>query len=152
MNYWLFKSEPSTYSIDDLKKEKTASWEGVRNYQARNMLRDDVKKDDLVFIYHSNCKTPGITGIAKVVKAGYPDFTAFDEDSPYFDAKSHPDSPRWFMVDVKFVKKFRDTIALSSLRTNPKLKNMLILRKGNRLSITPLTKTEWDAVLAMDLD
>lgn len=150
MTYWLFKSEPTTYSIDHLKKEKTTYWEGVRNYQARNSLRDEIKKGDLVFFYHSNCKIPGITGIAKVIKSGYPDFTAFDDSSTYFDAKSDPNKPRWFMVDIKFIKKFKNTISLSDLRANSKLKNMVILQKGNRLSITPVTEAEWHAILAMD--
>ena len=148
MNYWLMKSEPETYGIDHLAKEKnqTEHWDGVRNYQARNFMRDDMKKGDLVFFYHSNCKIPGIVGTATVVKESYPDFTAFDPDSKYFDPKSTEDNPRWFMVDVKLKEKFDDVISLESLKQYPQLEEMLILRKGNRLSITPVTKKEWDFI------
>ena len=151
MNYWLFKSEPETFSIDALKKKpkQTEHWDGVRNFQARNFLRDEVKKGDLVFFYHSSCEPPGIAGIAQVVKAGYPDFTAWDVNSPYYDSKSTPDRPLWYMVDVKFVEKFPQLISLQQIKKNPKLKNMIILRRGNRLSITPVTEKEWKAVLKM---
>ena len=149
MRYWLLKSEPGTYSIDDLKNEKNkiTHWDGVRNYQARNFMRDDMKKGDLSFFYHSNCKEPGIVGVVNVVKESYPDFTAFDPEDHHYDPKSDPNKPRWFMVDVGFKKKFKQVITLTELKRNPKLKDMLILRKGNRLSITPLTKEQWDAVL-----
>lgn len=152
MNYWLLKSEPTTYCIDDLIKapKKTTHWDGVRNYQARNMLRGEMKVGDFAFFYHSNCPTPGITGIVEVVKAGYPDFTAFDPEDHHYDPQSDPDKPRWFMVDVKFVKKFKTTLSLDVLRSNPALKNMMILRKGNRLSVTPLTKKEWEVILRLD--
>lgn len=151
MNYWLMKSEPEAFSIDDLKAmpNQTEHWDGVRNYQARNMMRDDMKIGDLVFFYHSNCKVPGIIGTMEVVKESYPDHTAFDPESNYFDPKSNPENPRWFMVDIKFKKKFKDIISLSALKRNPDLKDMLILRKGNRLSITPISKSDWDGVLAM---
>lgn len=151
MNYWLMKSEPETYGIAHLAKEKnqTEHWDGVRNYQVRNMMRDQMKKGDLAFFYHSNCKVPGIVGTVKVVEEGYPDFTAFDPDSKYFDPKSSEDNPRWFMVDVKLQKKFNDIISLQSLKEYPELEEMLILRKGNRLSITPVTKNEWDFILAL---
>jgi predicted RNA-binding protein with PUA-like domain len=149
MKYWLMKSEPNAYSIDHLKKDKITCWDGVRNYQARNFMRDEMKPGDLVFFYHSNCKAVGIVGIAEVVKNAYTDHTAFDPDDHHFDPKSNPDNPRWVMVDIKFKQKFKTVIALPELRQNPKLKDMLILRKGNRLSITPLTKNEWDAIMIM---
>ena len=151
MKYWLMKSEPDAYSIDSLKKEtnKTGCWDGVRNYQARNFMRDEMKKGDMVFFYHSNCKVPGIVGIATVVKESYIDHTAFDPKSKYFDAKSNPDKPRWYMVDIKFKQKFSDVISLAAMRDNKKLSSMKILQKGNRLSVTPVTKTEWNEVLKM---
>jgi len=151
MKYWLMKSEPTTYGIDHLQKEKnkTEHWDGVRNYQARNMMRDEMKKGDLVFFYHSNCTVPGIVGVAEVVKESYPDFTAFDPESQYYDPKSNEDNPRWFMVDVKFKQKFKETISLTQLREVGGLEEMMILRKGNRLSITPVTKREWDVINGM---
>jgi predicted RNA-binding protein with PUA-like domain len=152
MRYWLFKSEPETFSIDHLRacRNSTEHWDGVRNYQARNMLRDEVKQGDEVLFYHSNCSPPGIVGIAKVVKAGYPDFTAWDPRSDHFDPKTDPDKPRWFMVDVKFVRKFKRMITLDELKQNPKLESMLILRNGNRLSITPITASDCKAILKME--
>lgn len=151
MRYWLFKSEPETFSIDDLKQRRlsTEHWDGVRNFQARNMLRDEVKKGDKVLFYHSNCTPPGIVGIAEVVKEGYPDFTAWDPRSDYFDPKSNPDKPQWYMVNVKFVEKFSSMLTLDELKQNPKLHEMLILRRGNRLSITPVTESEWKAIIKM---
>ena len=147
MNYWLMKNEPEAYSIDNLKSDKTTHWEGVRNYQARNMMRDDMQKGDLAFFYHSNCKPPGIAGVMEVVKISYPDFTQFDPESKYYDPTATQEKPRWFMVDVKFKKKFKQLIDLSELKQYPELKDMLILRKGNRLSITPLNKKQWDFIL-----
>ena len=151
MQYWLMKSEPEAYSIDDLKSEakKTGCWDGVRNYQARNFMRDEMRIGDEVFFYHSNCKIPGIVGIAKVVKESYPDHTAFDPNSKYYDPKSSPEKPRWFMVDIKFQEKFPEVVSLATLRENPKLSDMLLLRKGNRLSITPVTSKEWQSILKM---
>ncbi len=151
MKYWLMKSEPDAFSIDDLIKapKKTEPWDGIRNYQARNMMRDDMKKGDLVFFYHSNCKPPGIVGIAEVVKEAYPDHTAQDPDSKYYDPKSTPENPRWCMVDVKFKEKFQQMISLDELKQNPRLNDMALVRKGNRLSIMPVTKAQWDAVLRM---
>ena len=146
IQYWLFKSEPDVYSIDDLKKEKKTYWEGIRNYQARNLLRDTVKKGDLVFFYHSNAKPPGIAGIAEVVKEGYPDHTQFDENEKYFDPKANKDDPRWFMVDVKFVEKFKNLVSLEELKNNPNLDEMMVTKRGARLSIQPVTKKEWDIV------
>lgn len=145
MHYWLFKSEPSCFSIDDLARrpKQTSPWDGVRNYQVRNMLRDDIQPGDLAFFYHSSCTPPGIAGIVTVVKKGYPDHTAWDLNSEHFDPQSTPDNPRWYMVDVKLVKKFSRLITLDEIKQHPLLKEMLILRKGNRLSITPVTAAEW---------
>jgi predicted RNA-binding protein with PUA-like domain len=145
MNYWLFKSEPETFSIDHLMKrpKQTEHWDGVRNYQARNMMRDDIKVGDQVFFYHSNCTPPGIVGIAEVVKAAYPDPSSWSIQSDYFDPKSSPENPRWFMVDVRFVKKFPRMISLEEIKRHPGLESMVINRKGNRLSITPVTAKEW---------
>jgi len=143
------KSEPETFGIDDLKKVKTEPWDGVRNYQARNMMRDDMKKGDMIFFYHSNCDEPGIVGTMKVVKEAYPDHTAFDPEAKYYDPKSKEDNPRWFMVDVKFVKKFKRTISLAELKQQKKLADMALVKKGNRLSIMPVNKKEWDTILEM---
>lgn len=151
MNYWLFKSEPDCFSIDDLSRrpKQTSHWDGVRNYQVRNMLRDDIKKGDLVFFYHSSCTPPGIAGIAEVVKNGYPDFTAWDIHSDHFDPASTEEKPRWYMVDVKLVKKFPRLITLDEIKHHPKLQEMLVCRKGSRLSITPVTKSEWQVIEAL---
>ncbi len=150
-SYWLFKSEPDAFSIDDLKAmpKKTDGWDGVRNYQARNFMRDEMKKGDLGFFYHSNCKVPGIIGVVKIVKESYPDPTAFDPKSKYFDEKSDPDNPRWFQVDVKYVTKFDDVISLEELKSNPSLKDMPLVRKGNRLSVMPVSAKEFKAILKM---
>jgi len=152
MNHWLFKSEPSCFSIDDLKQSpnQTTYWDGVRNYQARNMLRDDIKTGDTVFFYHSNSTPPGIVGIVKVVQAGYPDFTAQDPLSDHYDPKATSENPRWYMVDVKFVKKFKRPISLDELKTQPKLKSMKVTQPGSRLSITPVTAFEWETILRLE--
>lgn len=149
--YWLMKSEPETFSIDDLKNRptKTESWDGVRNYQARNMMRDQMQIKDQIFFYHSNCKEPGIVGIVEVVKTAHPDHTALDPKSKYYDPKASKDNPRWFMVDVKFKKKFHDIIALTDLKNNKDLKNMALVRNGNRLSVMPVSEQEWHSILAM---
>lgn len=151
MNHWLMKSEPDVYSIDDLnnEKDKTEFWDGVRNYQARNMMRDDMRVGDKVFFYHSNCKVPGIVGTAKVVKRGYPDPTQFKKTSKYYDPKSNPENPRWFGVEIKFVKKFKEVISLEALKQNPALSDMALVRKGNRLSVMPVSEQEWQAILEM---
>lgn len=143
------KSEPSEFSIDDLKNSpnKTEAWDGVRNYQARNMMRDELKENDLVFFYHSNCKIPGIAGVMTVVREGYPDQTAFDPKDKHYDPKSKQDKPTWYHVDVKFKYKLKRIISLSELRTYKQIKDMRILQKGNRLSITPVTKAQWDFIL-----
>lgn len=148
MQYWLMKSEPDVFGIDDLKKapRKTTHWDGVRNYQVRNMMRDDMQVGDQAFFYHSNCKEPGIVGIMEVVKEGYPDHTAFDPEDPHYDPKSDPDKPRWYMVDVRFRERFPRTVTLAEMREMPALQDMLILRRGNRLSVTPIAKKEWNAI------
>jgi len=129
MQYWLMKSEPSEYSIDDLKKDKTEHWDGVRNYQARNMMRDQMKKGDLAFMYHSNCDDIGIVGIMTIHREGYPDHTAFDKKDKHYDPKSDPDNPRWMMVDVKYKRKLKRTITLQELKQHKMLQDMQLLRK-----------------------
>lgn len=151
MNYWLFKSEPSTFSIDDLEKKpsQTSPWDGVRNYQVRNFLRDSIHKGDLAFFYHSSCPQPGIVGIIKVQSEGYPDPTAWNPKCPGYDPLSTITKPRWFLVDVQLQQKFPRIIPLNEIKKHPILGKMLISRKGNRLSITPVTETEWQAVLKL---
>ena len=150
--YWLFKSEEDVFSIDDLAaaEGKTTFWDGVRNYQARNLMRDDIEKGDLVLYYHSNSKPTGVAGIARVSKNAYPDPTQFDPKSKYHDAKSPADNPRWLGVEVKFVKKLKRVIDLAELKANPALAKMMVTQRGARLSIQPVTKTEYETVLAMD--
>ncbi|VAX21496.1 Protein of unknown function DUF55 [hydrothermal vent metagenome] len=152
MSYWLFKTEPDVYSIDDLKKEKMriTSWEGVRNYQARNFMRDDMKRGDLGFFYHSNCPQPGIVGVVKVVKNGYPDHTSWDSKSRYFDTKSTKENPRWFMVDVKYLRVFKKPILLAELKENPKIKDFALVKKGSRLSVMPVPSKAWELILKME--
>jgi predicted RNA-binding protein with PUA-like domain len=152
MNYWLFKSEPDVFGIDHLMRmpRRTEHWDGVRNYQARNMMRDDMRKGDLAFFYHSNCAEPGIVGIIEVVREGYPDFTAFDPDTKYFDPKSDPDNPRWYMVDVKFKRRLKRTIALAERKEHPELEGMPLVRKGNRLSVMPVAPEHWEFILGLE--
>ncbi|ACV27881.1 EVE domain-containing protein [Kangiella koreensis] len=152
MNYWLMKSEPDVFGIEHLKAlpKKTDHWDGVRNYQARNMMRDEMKKGDKVFFYHSNCKPPAIVGIMEVVKEGYVDHTAFDPDQKYYDPKSNPDNPRWYMVDVKHVRDLKREIPLDELKQYTELADMKLVQKGNRLSIMPVTKEEWDFILSIE--
>lgn len=153
MNHWLMKSEPSTFGIDDLKAlpERTDHWDGVRNYQARNMMRDQMKVGDPIFFYHSNCKEPGIVGIMEVVREGYPDFTAWDPSQHYFDPKSDPENPRWYMVDVRFVRDLARPISLRELKENAEvLDGFPLIRKGNRLSIMPVAQAHWDFILGIE--
>jgi len=152
MQYWLMKSEPDVFGIDHLRKmpKQTEHWDGVRNYQARNMLRDQMQVGDRVFFYHSNCDVPGIVGIAKVVRAGYPDHTALNPDSKYYDPKSDPDQPRWFMVDVKFERKLKRTISLNELKADAELADMALVRRVNRLSIMPVTAEQWEYILSLE--
>ncbi len=149
--YWLMKSEPSTFSIDDLakSKNKTTYWDGVRNYQARNFMRDEMKKSDLVLFYHSNAKPTAVVGVCEVVKEGYPDFTAFDPEEKYYDPKSNTDKPTWYMVDIKLKEKFKKPVTLEEIKANPKLKDMKLVQRGNRLSVMPVTKKEFDEIVKM---
>jgi predicted RNA-binding protein with PUA-like domain len=153
MRYWLLKSEPSTFGIDDLAAapKKTTSWEGVRNYQARNMLRDDIKAGDLGFFYHSSCPEPGIAGIVEVVRAGYPDPSAWDPKSPYHDPKSPENKPLWYTVDVRLKDRWKAVLPLEALRAHAdgKLEGMLLLRRGNRLSVTPVDAAHWKFILSL---
>ena len=151
IQYWLMKTEPTTYSIDDLAKEKnkTTCWEGVRNYQARNLLRDEIQKGDRVLFYHSACKEPAVVGTATVSKAGYPDHFALDPKSKYYDKKSDAENPTWFMVDIKLDKRFKKPVTLAEMRDRAALKEMVLLQKGSRLSVQPVRKREFDAVLKM---
>jgi predicted RNA-binding protein with PUA-like domain len=150
MNYWLMKSEPSEVSVDDAlaAPDATVAWTGVRNYQARNFMRDAMRVGDGVLFYHSSCAEPGIVGVARVASAPYPDPTQFDPKSPYYDPASKRDAPRWQLVNVQVLRKI-PTITLPQLRAKPELADMLVLKKGNRLSITPVEPTHWKAILAL---
>lgn len=150
MNYWLMKSEPDAFSLDDLEAVDSEPWDGVRNYQARNMMRDRMQVGDRVFFYHSNCKVPGIVGLAEVVREGYPDHTAFDPEANYFDPKSDPDKPRWYMVDLKFKRRLKRTISLQELKEHPQLADMPLVRKGSRLSVMPVTEADWNFILGLE--
>jgi predicted RNA-binding protein with PUA-like domain len=150
MNYWLMKSEPDTFSIDDLKQKKREAWDGVRNYQARNFMRDGMRVGDGVFFYHSNCTEPGIAGLAEVASDAYPDPSQFDPKSQYFDSASSRDNPRWMLVDVKFVRKLKRVITLDELKNHPKLVEMTLLRKGNRLSVMPVDAKDWQYILKLE--
>ena len=154
MNFWLMKSEPDDFGIDHLKArpKKTEPWDGVRNYQARNMMRDQMKKGDQVFFYHSNCKQPGIVGIMEVVREGYVDHTAFDPEEKYYDPKSDPDNPRWYMVDIKYKRHLKREISLQELKpyADDALQDFPLLRRGNRLSIMPVTPEQWAFILSLE--
>ncbi|MGB5599868.1 EVE domain-containing protein [Thiothrix litoralis] len=150
MQYWLMKSEPDVFGIDDLQKVGIEPWDGVRNYQARNMMRDQMQVGDQVFFYHSNCDVPGIVGVAEIATQGYPDDTAVNPEAKYFDPKSDPNKPRWYRVDVKFGRKLKRTISLRELREQTALENMPLVRKGCRLSVMPVTADEWQAILALE--
>jgi len=143
MQYWLMKSEPDAFSIDDLRAVKVEPWDGIRNYQARNFMRDQMKVGDKVFFYHSSCAEPGIVGIMRIHSEPYPDHTALDPKAKYFDAKSDPDNPRWVMVDVKFSRKLKNPVSLAELKQYPELQDMRLLQKGNRLSIMPVEEKHW---------
>ena len=149
MTYWLMKSEPDVYGIDDLARDKREPWDGIRNYQARNMMRDDMRIGDEIFFYHSNCKEPGIAGISRVCSEPYPDPTQFDEKSRYFDPKSTADNPRWILVDVEFVRKFDRIITLKEIKSHPELDGMILTRRGNRLSIMPVDEAHWNFILSL---
>ena len=148
---WLMKSEPTTFSIDHLvsRKNQQDFWDGVRNYQARNMMRDQMKVGDLAFFYHSNCKVPGIAGVIKIIETHLPDLTALNPESPYFDPKATQHNPRWFGVRIQLVEKFKEIIPLAQIREHPLLSNMILRRPGNRLSITPVTENEWKVIQSL---
>lgn len=149
MNYWLFKTEPSGYSIDDLKRDKKTSWTGIRNYQARNMLRDEVKKGDLVVIYHSSCEVPGAYGIAEVTGPSEADATQFDKKSHYYDKGATKDNPRWYAAQIKFKTKFETPVPLTNMKLESQLRDMRLLQRGNRLSVFPISKAHFERILAL---
>ncbi len=153
MNYWLLKSEPAAFSVDDLAafSKQTDHWDGVRNYQARNFMRDQMRRGDQAFFYHSNCKQPGVVAIVQIVRAAYPDPSAFDPGSPYYDPKSDAADPRWFMVDVQLVRRLQRLIGLAEIKRNPALRGMALVQRGNRLSVMPLTAKQWNAALRMEV-
>jgi len=150
MHYWLMKSEPDAFSIDDLARVKTEPWTGVRNYQARNFMRDGMKPGDGVLFYHSSCAEPGVVGIAEVASDAYPDPTQFERKSDYYDEKSTREQPRWMLVDVAFKRKLKRTIALNELKEQRRLDGFALLQRGNRLSVLPVTKVQWDCILALE--
>ena len=150
MACWLMKSEPDAYSIDELEKDGREMWDGIRNYQARNMMRDDMRIGDDVFFYHSNCKEPAIVGLARVASEPYPDPTQFDPDEKYYDPKSEFENPRWILVDVEFVRKLARPITLAELKAHPGLDGMILTRKGNRLSIMPVSDDHRDLILNLE--
>lgn len=154
MSYWLLKSEPATFGIDHLARapRRRTSWDGVRNYQARNLLREEIARGDQAFFYHSSCEQPGIAGIVEIVRAGYPDATAFDSRDPHFDPDSDPREPTWFTVDVRLVRKLARAITLEELRAHAagKLRDLQLLKRGNRLSVMPVSAREWDFILSLE--
>jgi len=153
MRYWLMKTDPSVFSSEDLRKRprSTDHWEGVRNYQARNYMRDEMRKGDRVLFYHSQCADPGVVGVAEITREAYPDFFSWDRRSRYYDPKSTPEHPRWFMVDVTWIRAFRRTVALKDMKANPGLRRMKVIQKGQRLSIMPVTKEEFAIVSSMGM-
>lgn len=150
MRYWLMKSEPDVFSIDDLARVVVEPWTGVRNYQARNFMRDGMSEGDGVLFYHSSCEVPGVAGLARVASAAYPDPTQFARKSEYFDEKSTRENPRWMLVDVRFERKLARTIPLTELKAQPRLDGFALLQRGNRLSILPVTKAQWTVILGME--
>jgi len=148
--YWLMKSEPDAYSIDDLKRDKREPWDGIRNYQVRNMFRDDMRVGDKAFFYHSSCKVPALVGVMTVASKAYPDPTQFDPESKYYDPKSDPADPRWLLVDVKFSRKLKRPIPLTELKETSGLDGFLLTKRGNRLSVFPVEKKHWDRVLGLE--
>ena len=150
MKYWLMKNEPDDYSIEDLKRDKTEPWDGIRNYQVRNMIRDDMSVGDLAFFYHSNCEIPGIYGLMTIASDAYPDHTAFDKKAKYYDVRSKKDKPTWLMVDVKYKRKLKKIITLKDLKSYKQLSNMRVVQRGNRLSITEVNKKDWEFILKLE--
>ena len=150
-NYWLMKSEPTTFSIDDLAAapQQTTCWEGVRNYQARNLLRDEIQEEDRVLYYHSACPQPACVGTAVVVRGGYPDHHAWDPQHHYYDAKSTPEKPIWYMVDIRLEQRFAEPVTLATLRQRPEFESLPLLRRGNRLSVQPVTKKAFDLIVKL---
>ncbi len=147
--YWLMKCEPDAYTIDDLARDGSTSWEGVRNYQARNFMRDEMRVGDGVLFYASNAKPSGVTGLAEVVREGYPDHTAWERGHHYFDPSSSSDTPTWYMVDIGFVERFDEIVSLATLKETPGLESMMVTQKGSRLSVQPVTKAEYDIVVRL---
>lgn len=152
MNYWLMKTEPDCFGLHHLKAKpkRTEHWDGVRNYQARNFLRA-MKKNDLAFFYHSSCAEPGIAGVVKITRAGYPDHTAWHPESEHFDPKSSPDNPIWYMVDVRLKREFKHPITLTAIKAHPALRTMRLVQRGSRLSVMPVTAKEWNTILKMEV-
>lgn len=153
MNYWLFKNEPDDFSVDDLAEapRQTTHWDGVRNYQARNFMRDDMRVGDHGFFYHSNCEVPAVVGIVEIVREAYPDHTAFDANDPHFDPRSDPDDPRWFMVDVKLVRKLKRPIPLREIKEHAgQLEGFHLIQRGNRLSVMPVAPAHWKLILSLE--
>ena len=150
MKYWLMKSEPDVYSIDDLERDGREMWDGIRNYQARNMMRDDMKIGDEILFYHSSCPEPGVVGIARVASEPYPDPTQFDKKSKYHDPKSSKDDPRWCLVDVEFIRKTKRNVTLAEIKAQKSLDDMTLTRRGNRLSIMPVSKKHWNKILSLE--
>jgi predicted RNA-binding protein with PUA-like domain len=150
VTYWLMKSEPDAYSIDDLERDRREPWDGIRNYQARNMIRDEMKVGDRAFFYHSSCKVPSVVGVMKIASAAYPDPTQFDPDADHFDAKSSKDEPRWLLVDVAFERKLNRPITLKELKGHPGLSDFRLNQRGNRLSIFPVSEEHWNLVLGLE--
>ena len=151
MNYWLMKSEPDVFSFNDLKlrPKKTEPWNGVRNYQARNFMRDDMKIGDLILFYHSSCDVPGVAGLARVNSKPYPDTTQFDKKSEYYDPKASLENPRWILIDVSFEKELKNYVSLEEIKKHPELSHMRLLQKGNRLSILPVSKEEFNFIVKL---
>ncbi len=150
MHYWLMKSEPDAFSIDDLARVKTEPWSGVRNYQARNFMRDRMQPGDGVLLYHSSCAEPGVVGVGEVASTAYPDPTQFDRKSHYFDPRSSREEPRWMLVDIAFKRKLARTVTLAELKQQPRLDGCMLLQRGSRLSILPLTKSQWTVILSLE--
>ncbi|MEK6748345.1 MAG: EVE domain-containing protein [Pseudomonadota bacterium] len=152
MQYWLLKSEPDVFGIDALKKrpQQTEHWDGVRNFQARNYMRDQMQVDDLAFFYHSNCEIPAIVGIMRIARAGYPDHTAWQSDGAHYDAKSTPENPRWYMVDVQYQRHLHRPISLAEIKSDPLLHAMPLVRKGSRLSVSPVSAAQWMHILDLE--
>lgn len=150
MGYWLMKSEPDVYGIDHLERDGTEPWDGIRNYQVRNMIRDDMQVGDQAFFYHSRCKAPAVVGLMRIVSEAYPDPFQFDADSKYFDARSDPENPRWLLRDVEFIRKLDRPITLKELKAHPALEDFQLNKKGNRLSIFPVDEQQWNLILSLE--